>query len=126
MKLFTRKPIDAMFAINRCYFEADNGRPSLAIDRLQDLAQELPANPHVSYAEGIIRRDHLGEGKAAFICFRSAYEYGSSQLTKRNTVRLAAYNATMLAPTASDFRKWAELSQRACGWWHRNDRRFLA
>jgi tetratricopeptide (TPR) repeat protein len=125
VKFFIRAQLDDI-AIDRCFFDADNGRPGLAVDRLRDLAEQIPANPHISYAEGIIRRDNLGQGLNAFQCFDAAYSLAIDHLKKQDTARIAAYNAAMSAPNEKEFRRWVELAIRACGDAHAQDRRLLS
>jgi hypothetical protein len=114
MRFFLRSTADAMFAINRCYFEADHGHAGLAVDRLSDLADEIPGNAHITYAEGIIRRDYLGQGQAARERFERAYELSLLGRLRKKTGYLAAYNAAMLARNEAEFRRWAERAVRCC------------
>ena len=102
MKYFVHEEADAKFAVDRCYFEADHGRAALAIERLRDLLSEIPGNPHVLYAEGMVRRDRLGQGALALAAFRLADERARGDPRKADTARLAAYNAAMLAPGAPE------------------------
>jgi tetratricopeptide (TPR) repeat protein len=121
VKFFLRSPGDAMFAVNRCFFEADIGRANTAVQRLCDLAQEIPDDAHVLYAEGVIRRDYLGQGFTAIACFEKAYEVAVSTNPSGQTAWFAASNATSLAPNAEMYRHWAELDIRHCPVGHEDE-----
>jgi tetratricopeptide (TPR) repeat protein len=104
MRLYKRsKSIDLTDTISQSFFDADHGYVNVALDRLADLAAELGQDPHICYAEGIIRRDFIGQGEAAYNCFEAA-------LSLDGRYDLAAANAATLAPSESSYRKWAALA----------------
>ena len=75
MRLYRRsKPIDLNDTIALCDFDADHGRVKLALERLRDLEEEVGADAKISYAEGLLRRDFLGQGKQAYQCFVRAHQ----------------------------------------------------
>jgi tetratricopeptide (TPR) repeat protein len=112
---FSRRNVGAIKpAITRCYFDADHGRPWLAVRRLKELGDEFPENAHVLYAEGVIRRDSLGQGIVARELFEQAY-HCATRRDHRNTRWLAVCNASGLAASEQEFRKWSELARRARG-----------
>ena len=103
MRLYHRSQDDKINGIKRCFFDARHGRVGLALERLRDLEEEFPRDPQIRYAEGLIRADYLGQGIAARALFEKAYESDNSH-------RLAARDATLLARSAEEFRKWAEIT----------------
>ena len=103
-RLYLRsKKLDMMDTITRCYFDADNGRVKLALERLKDLEDEIGEDAHISYAEGILWRDHLGKGVQAYHCFTKALNLDPSHAD-------SAFNAAILAPDEANFRRCAEIS----------------
>ncbi len=105
MRLYHRSKDDKINGINRSFFDAQHGRVRLAIERLHDLDDEFPKDAQIIYAEGLIRKDYLGQGIAARMLFEKAYN-----LDNRHT--FAACNATKFARDEQEFRKWAEISLR--------------
>jgi tetratricopeptide (TPR) repeat protein len=104
MRLYRRSiKYDLDDTISLSDFDADHGRPSWALDRLRDLEQELGPHAKISYAEGLLRSDFLGQGKSAFDCFVRAQEIDSNH-------RLSACNAAYFAPSPEEFSKWAAIA----------------
>jgi tetratricopeptide (TPR) repeat protein len=110
-----------MFSINRCFIEADHGRVKLALERLRDLADQFPPNPHIWYAEGLIRRDYLGLGSEARATFQRAYEIALGKPDKQETRWVAACNVAGLAANEQEFRHWAEVAFKETPTEHRSD-----
>lgn len=105
-RLYLRsKKLDMMSTIQRCYFDADNGRVQLALERLQDLESEIGEDVHTAYAEGILYRDFLGQGVRAYACFAKAMSLDPNHAS-------SAFNAAMYAPDEISFRRWMEISNR--------------
>jgi tetratricopeptide (TPR) repeat protein len=106
MRLYERAvDFDLMNTINRCYFDADHGRIKLALDRLKDLEDELGENSKICYTEGVLRRDSLMQGVAAFHCFEKALELDPDYEN-------AVVNAAGYAPNEAEFRKYIRLASR--------------
>ena len=106
MRLYRRsKQIDLNDTIALCDFDADHGRVKLAPERLHDLEKEVGADAKISYAEGLLRRDFLGQGQQAFQCFVRAQELNPQHA-------LAACNAALCAPSEAAFRQWARVASR--------------
>ena len=106
MRLYRRsKQVDLNDTIAQCDFDADHGRVKLALERLHDLEEEVGADAKISYAEGLLRRDFLGQGQQAYQCFVRALELNPQH-------RLAACNATHGAPSEVAFRQRAEVAGR--------------
>ncbi len=103
MRLYHRKKDDKFNAINRCFFDAQHGRASLALDRLKDINDEFPHDAQVAYAEGLIRKDYLGQGIVARELFEKAYNFDNSH-------DFAACNATKFSRDEEEFRKWAQIT----------------
>ena len=106
MRLYKRsKAIDLKDTIGLAQLDADFGRVRTALDRLADLADELGDDAMICYAEGLIRRDFLGQGFEAHRCFKRALELDP-------THGLSACNATLGAPSEQKFRRFAEIACR--------------
>ena len=103
MRFYQRQEADIMFSINRCLFDAQHSRVSLALERFRDLKDEFPKDADIAYHEGLLRKDYLGQGVAAQKLFKKAYELD-------NTHAFAACNAAVFAPNEQQFRKWADVS----------------
>ena len=109
MRLYRRsKHVDLTDSIALCDFDADHGRVKLALDRLHDLEKEVGADAKISYAEGLLRQDFLGQGLLAYKCFVRAQELDPEH-------RLAACNAAQCAPTEAESRKWARVATGLSG-----------
>src|SRR3954449_1312887 len=101
------------FLVARCYFEADQTRVALALDRLKELGEMFPDDARISYAEGILRRDHLGEGLRARNLFEKAYWAGLKSGLQGDYCWSAASNVADLACDEQDFKKWVDLTRSA-------------
>ena len=73
MKFYQPVSENIAFLIQRCYFEADQTRVALALERLGALQERFPNDARISYAEGLVRRDYLGQGLRARDLFEKAY-----------------------------------------------------
>jgi tetratricopeptide (TPR) repeat protein len=104
MKLFKPSYNTPLVAINRSYFEADHGRVDLAFERLRELTDEFPDDPHTLYAIGQLRRDYLGQGILSREIFEKAY-YAASNSDSRDTRWLALCNWTGLADNKEELRR---------------------
>lgn len=103
MKLYRRSQRDKVGCINRCHFDADHGRVELALTRLSNLNDEFPDDAQIAYAEGLIRKDYLGQGLKSYALFSKAYELDSHHA-------FGACNAAKFAPTEKEFRKWTKIA----------------
>src|SRR5436190_1469963 len=103
MKLYRRTEKDLPKATSRCYFDADQGRTALALQRIQDINEEHPGNPHIVYAEGLIRKYFLGEGIKSRDLFERAYHLATSSVETRS---LAARNALHFSRTKEEWATW--------------------
>lgn len=115
MKFVQRTATDVMFMVNRCFFEADHGRASLALQRLREWDEAFPGNAHILYAEGVIRREHLGQGVLAASAFGQAY-HTSMGRDEKETRWFSLCNAIELAKDEEEFRGWAAraFDERGC------------
>ena len=68
MNLYKLDKEDKINYINRSFFDAEHGWITLALNRLESLLNEFPNDPQVLYAEGLIRKDFLGQGIKAEEC----------------------------------------------------------
>jgi len=113
MRFFDQSPENVSHLVQRCYFEADHARLKLAIDRLIELNVQFPNDPRIYYAEGILRRDHLGQGLHARNLFERAYTLSLTSPSSDDTCWSAACNAATLAGSEHEFRKWVDLTASA-------------
>lgn len=97
MRFYKMDEDDRNTALNKCFMDADAGAIALAFDRLASIREEFPNDPHVEYAEGLLRKDFLGQGCRAEKCFLKALEIDPG-------FRLAAFNAVSFARSAEEFR----------------------
>jgi len=106
MRLYHRTQDDKINGIRRCFFEAKHSRVSLALERLRDLGDELPGDPQVFYAEGLLRIENLGQGVAAGGLFQRAFQADSTHIP-------SLVNAVKFARDEREFRRWADIACRA-------------
>lgn len=98
---------DATFTMMRSQADAANGCVGLALMRLADGLRDLPADPILTFAEANIRWSFLGEGSVAHRMFAAL----SKAPVVEARIRIdAAHNATLSAPSASE---WRELERLA-------------
>lgn len=106
MRLYRRTRDDQLNACSRSHFDAENGRIALALNRLADILDEGPSNNQVKaevfYAEGIIRRDFLGQGLKARELFERVYALDPKHA-------FAVINATHLARSVEEMVRWAAI-----------------
>ncbi|OGL44641.1 MAG: hypothetical protein A2161_07845 [Candidatus Schekmanbacteria bacterium RBG_13_48_7] len=105
MRLYNRSKDDKINALNRCSFDAEHGRVHLAIQRLADLEMEFGQDSEILVAEGILRKDFLGQGLKASSIFEKAYE-----LNPKN--KNAAINAAFLCRNEQEFGKWSNIAKK--------------
>lgn len=115
MKFYQRQPDEVQTVINRCYFDADHGRVSLGLARLDELGREFPGNAHIAYAEGQIRRDYLGQGLAAGPLFERAHEIALAQNLRTETQWFSTCNLVQLAAKEADWRRWIGVARSEKG-----------
>lgn len=96
---------DLMDTITRSYQDAERGHVLLALDRLRALDDELGPHARIAYAEGMIRLEFLGQGKASYDCFVRALEIDPQHV-------FAACNAAAYAPNEAEFRLRSEMAAR--------------
>jgi tetratricopeptide (TPR) repeat protein len=99
--------------VQRCFFEADQSRLDLALQRLLELKDQFPDDAKILYAEGVIRRDYLGQGLLGRDLFECAYENALRSRLAGDYCWSAASNAAGLARTEQEYRKWAALTTTA-------------
>lgn len=108
MRLYSRSRDDQLNACRRAAFDAQTGRFHLGLLRLQDIRDEGPVDAtvagHVWYTEGVVRRDNGGQGQRAYECFVQAHQ-------QMPTFSDAIINATHLAPTEEEFRRWVAIAK---------------
>jgi hypothetical protein len=101
-------------AINRAHFEANNSYVSLALMRLSELAEEFPNDSHIAYAEGMIRRDFVGQAAEARALFEKALQLSTTkQLAETRWFSLC--NLIGLAENEKKYRLWVEVAFREQG-----------
>jgi tetratricopeptide (TPR) repeat protein len=106
MRLYRRsKEVDLNDTIALAGFDADHGQLDTALERLRDLEAELGPDARICYAEGLLRKDFLGQGRKAFECFARAAELDPEYA-------LAACNAAVFAPTEAEYQKRSLIAAR--------------
>ncbi len=103
MRLYRRDSNDKINAINRCYFDAEHGWTSLALDRLQDIQEEFPDDPQAEYAEGLIRKDFLGQGLKGQSCFLAAQTHNTSRTNSNENYLFATFNSAKYARNHEEY-----------------------
>jgi tetratricopeptide (TPR) repeat protein len=73
------------------------------LTRLADLAQIFPEDSELALGEGNVRLEYLGEGLLARERFEKAFQW-------KQGFAAAAKNVTMLARSAEEFSRWAEIA----------------
>lgn len=105
MRYYLRKDIDIAGGIERCRFDAEQGKVSLALDRAKDLADEFPDHPDLVYAEGLLRVEFLGQGLKARSLFQRAHHL-APPISRIGY--FAACNACAYSRDWNERREWAE------------------
>src|SRR5205809_2455697 len=105
MRTYKRDQDDKATSIARCYFDAEQGRIELALERIADLFDEFPGDGDVHYLHGLLLRDYLGRGLEARDAFEAAFENSEST---SDIPGLAACNITSLSRDQQEFDCWAE------------------
>jgi len=108
MQFFRAAYENLMVAINRSYFEADHGRVNIALERLQEIANEFPDDAHIIYAQGTIRRDYLGQGVVSRALFEKAYNLSVNSKPAGETRWFALCNLACLARDKEELSHWVE------------------
>ncbi len=105
MRFIRRSSEDKARALERAYADADGGNIALALERLADVRLEFPRDAILEYAEGILRKDHVGQGLRAQAQFLLAQQYDSQHL-------FSAFNAAKYAPTEPEYRERSAWARR--------------
>jgi hypothetical protein len=66
------------YLVERCYFDAEQSRLKLALDRLRGLDDQFPEDGRITYAQGLLRRKYLGQGIQARELFERRTQPGRS------------------------------------------------
>jgi tetratricopeptide (TPR) repeat protein len=102
-RIYARNRNDAINVVKRCFFEAERGRVSLALDRIHDLQTAFPNDADFIYAEGLLRKDFLGQGLRAYKLFEQALRANPNHDS-------ALFNATKYSPSETEFKNWAKIA----------------
>jgi tetratricopeptide (TPR) repeat protein len=113
MRYYTESAASINYLVERCYFDAEQGRLKLALDRLSGLDQQFPNDGRIVYAQGLLRRKNLGQGIQARALFERSYNLCLKAELADHTCWYAATNVTMLARDVEEFRRWADLTKSA-------------
>lgn len=101
------------YLVERCFFDAEQGRLMLALDRLRGLDEQFPDDGRIVYAQGLLLRKYLGQGIQAKALFERSYGLGLRTGRTDHTCWYSAANVTMLAGNEEEFRRWADLTMSA-------------
>ena len=113
MRFYQQASDNIPFSIQRCYFEADQTRVRLALERLRGLEEQFPGDARIAYAEGIVRRDYLGQGLRARELFDRTHSLALRSGLSGDYCWMAACNAAALARNDNEFRTWVQLTATA-------------
>lgn len=102
---------DKRNSINRCFFDAEHGWVSLALDRLAQLHEEFPDDPQVHYAEALIRKDFLGQGLSAEQEFLIAQEKATNRSRTNENYLFSTFNAAKYARNITEYRRQAAIAR---------------
>jgi len=105
MKSYQRDNGDKINSINRCFFDAEHGWITLALERLQELHHEFVNDPQIQYAEGLIRKDFLGQGIKAEECFLGAHKNSKDTSKNNETYLFSTFNSVKYARNLEEFQK---------------------
>jgi len=111
MILYQRDTNDKINSINRCFFDAEHGWITLSMDRLQDLHQEFPNDPQVQYAEGLIRKDFLGQGIHAEDLFLAAHKNAKDTSKTNENYLFSTFNSAKYARNLDEYRRQERISR---------------
>jgi len=110
-RMYRRDQEDKLHTIARCFFEAEHGWISLALERLADLTDEFPDDPQVDYAEGMIRRDFLGQGIAAEDLFLRAQQHATDRTHSNENYLFSTFNAAKFARNQAEYRRQERIAR---------------
>lgn len=105
MNHYQKDQEDKINTLNRCFFDAEHGWLTLSLNRLEDLLKEFPDDPQIEYAEALIRKDFLGEGKKAEELFIKAQSHATEKHKSNENYLFSTFNAVKYARTEEEFRK---------------------
>lgn len=105
MNFYQQDNADKLTCINRCYFDAEHGWITLALDRLKDLHRNFPADSQVLYAEGLIRKDYLGQGIIAEECFLKACICSKNKSKTNENYHFSSFNSAKYARDIDEYRR---------------------
>lgn len=105
MRFYQRRAIDIRGSIERCRFDAEQGKISLALERTNDLSDEFQDHADLAYAEGLLRAEFLGQGLMARSLFERAYHLAPP---KSRTAYFAACNVAVYARDWKERRDWSK------------------
>lgn len=113
MRFYSESPKALPYLVERCYFDAEQGRLKLACERLNSYDQQFPDQAAIIYAQGLLRRKYLGQGLAARDLFERSYKLALPAGAADHVGWLSASNVTMLSPNEEEFRRWAAVTVSA-------------
>lgn len=113
MRFYSESPKALPYLVERCYFDAEQGRLKLACERLNSYDQQFPDQAAIIYAQGLLRRKYLGQGIASRDLFERSYKLAFPAGAADHVCWLSASNVTMLSPNEEEFRRWAAVTASA-------------
>lgn len=111
MKFYWQDNEDKLNALNRSFFDAEHGWVTLAFERLDQLCGPFPNDPQVRYAEGLIRKDFLGQGIGAQECFLHAQQLATKRTRDNENYLFTTFNAAKYARNLAEFRQQEKIAR---------------
>ncbi len=102
---------DKINSINRCFFDAEHGWVTLALERIRDLSNEFPDDPQVEYAEALIRKDFLGQGLKAQELFLKAHYHSKDRRKSNENYLFSTFNSAKYARNETEFFERVEIAR---------------
>lgn len=111
MKYYQRDNEDKINSINRCFFDAEHGWITIALERLKELHHEFSNDSQIQYAEGLIRKDFLGQGIKAEKCFLAAHKNSKDASKNNETYLFSTFNSAKYARNLDEFRRQEKIAR---------------
>ncbi|MBK9681517.1 MAG: hypothetical protein IPO69_22125 [Saprospiraceae bacterium] len=103
MEKYQKDKEDKLNTINRVFFDAEQGLLTLALERLKDLHRDFPKDAQVDYAEGLFRKDFLGQGSKAQELFLKALSHSTDRRKTNENYLFSLFNSIKYARNIKEF-----------------------
>ncbi len=96
---------DKLNCLNRAFLDAEGGWLSLSLDRLEFLHRKFKNDPQVQYAEGLIRKDFIGQGVKAQECFLRAQQQAPGRARNNENYLFSSFNSAKYARNQDEYQR---------------------